>query len=429
MFNARFALRQGVALLALAVACSGAPGSNTESPPAAQGVAVTISPDSATLQPTDGQSFTASVTGTAEPSVTWSVAEGDAGGTITSDGAYTAPEAVGIFHVVAQSNVDPTSSATLKVTVSVPTRPWVRVRPRSATVAAGGSQTFTCVVVGASDKSCTWSVQEGAAGGTITSAGLYRAPSTAGSYHVVAKSHADPTRSDTAPVTVSGTPPPPPVAVTVSPGAVALAAGGSQTFTCSVTGSSDTSCTWSVQEGAAGGTVTSAGLYKAPGTAGSYHVVAKSHVDPTKSAMATATVSGAPPPPPGAVAISVTPESASADACRTATFSASVTGTSNTAVSWSVREGSAGGSVTTGGVYTAPATGGIYHVVATSAADTTKTATSAVTVSERIVSVAVSPSTTSVPTSGTAQLTSTVTTTCGSFTQTQALATGAGQAN
>jgi hypothetical protein len=46
-------------------------------------------------------------------------------------------------------------------------------------------------------------VQEGAAGGAITSAGVYTAPATAGNYHVVATSQADSTKSATATVTVT----------------------------------------------------------------------------------------------------------------------------------------------------------------------------------------------------------------------------------
>jgi hypothetical protein len=61
------------------------------------------------------------------------------------------------------------------------------------------------------------------------------------------------------------------------------------------------------------------------------------------------------------------------------TFTATVTCTTNTNVTWSVVEAN-GGSITSSGVYTAPATAGTYHVKATSAADMTKSATATVTV-------------------------------------------------
>jgi hypothetical protein len=53
-----------------------------------------------------------------------------------------------------------------------------------------------------------------------------------------------------------------------------------------------------VQEGAAGGSITSAGVYTAPAGAGTYHVVARSAADSTKVATATVTVSASTPPPP-----------------------------------------------------------------------------------------------------------------------------------
>ena len=56
-------------------------------------------------------------------------------------------------------------------------------------------------------------------------------------------------------------------------------------------------------------------------------------------------------------------------------FTAAVQGTTNQAVTWTVQEGAAGGSITAGGIYTAPALPGTYHVVATSQADPTRKAT------------------------------------------------------
>ncbi len=91
--------------------------------------------------------------------------------------------------------------------------------------------------------------------------------------------------------------PPPPVEVSINPASVTVPAGGTQTFTATVTGSTNTAVTWSVQEGAAGGTITSAGVYTAPATAGTYHVAATSQAAPTKSAVATVTVTRTQPPP------------------------------------------------------------------------------------------------------------------------------------
>ncbi|ATB46158.1 chitinase [Corallococcus macrosporus DSM 14697] len=85
----------------------------------------------------------------------------------------------------------------------------VAIHPTSATVPAGGTQAFTATVTGSANTAVTWSVQEGASGGSVTAAGLYTAPSSAGTYHVVATSQAAPTKSAVATVTVTSTPPPP----------------------------------------------------------------------------------------------------------------------------------------------------------------------------------------------------------------------------
>ncbi len=267
-------------------------------PPEPVVVAVAVSPTNAALMTGGTQSFAATVTGAADPSVAWSVQEGVAGGTITSAGVYTAPAAAGVYHVVATSNADPTKRATAIVTVVAPAPVAIAVSPTTASLTAGGTRSFSATVTNATNTSVTWAVQEGATGGTITSAGVYTAPATAGTYHVVARSVADTTKSATATVTVTAAPT---VAVAVSPTTASLSTSGARTFSATVTGSTNTSVTWSVQEGATGGSITSAGVYTAPATAGTYHVVARSAADTTKTATSTVTVTAPAPTPTGAV--------------------------------------------------------------------------------------------------------------------------------
>jgi len=98
------------------------------------------------------------------------------------------------------------------------------------------------------------------------------------------------------------------------------------------------------------------------------------------------------------VAISVSPSGATVFASgppadnwppQTATFTATVTHTSNTAVTWSVSPTTNGGSITSAGVYTAPTAAvglpGSATITATSQADTTKTATATVTITPTTV--------------------------------------------
>jgi hypothetical protein len=84
-------------------------------------VRVTVSPASATLAPGASVALTASVSGPAK-AVTWSVAETN-GGAVSSAGVYTAPQAAGVYSVVATSVADPRKSARATITVTPPPPP------------------------------------------------------------------------------------------------------------------------------------------------------------------------------------------------------------------------------------------------------------------------------------------------------------------
>jgi len=114
-----------------------------------------------------------------------------------------------------------------------------------------------------------------------------------------------------------------------------------------------------------------------------------------------------------AVVVTVSPKTATVTTGLTQQFSASVTNTSNTAVTWQVNSVT-GGNATTGtisatGLYTAPATApaGAVTVKAISAADNTKSDTATVTVA-LLVSVTMSPKTASVQAGFTKQFTAAV---------------------
>ena len=77
----------------------------------------------------------------------------------------------------------------------------VCVYPVSSTLLTGGTAQFRSIVKGASNPAVTWKVVE-AGGGFITDTGLYTAPSGAGTFHVVAVSLDNPTKSATATVRV-----------------------------------------------------------------------------------------------------------------------------------------------------------------------------------------------------------------------------------
>jgi hypothetical protein len=255
-------------------------------------ITVSVAPSSVQLQTGQPQSFLATVSGTPNSAVTWSVDEAG-GGQISAAGQYLAPTAAGSFHVRATSVADATKFAQATVTVSAAPVVAVSVNPPTAAVLTGQQEAFTATVTGSANPAVTWTVVE-AGGGSVSAAGVYTAPATAGSFHVRATSVADATKSAQATVTVTEVPV---VAVSVSPLTATVQTSQQQQFTATVTGSVNTAVTWAVVE-AGGGSVSAAGLYTAAATAGTFHVRATSVADATKSAQATVTVTSPPPSAP-----------------------------------------------------------------------------------------------------------------------------------
>jgi Bacterial Ig-like domain (group 2) len=332
-------------------------------------VSINVSPGSTSLQVGQQTQFTATVSGTTNTAVTWTTS----GGTVSSTGQYTAPSLAGTYTVTAQSLADTSKSASATVAVSQAIR--ISVSPTSASLQTGGQQQFTASVSGTTNTALTWS----ASAGTITSAGLYTAPSSAGTYTVTARSLADTSKSASATVAVSQA-----IQISVSPTSASVRTGGQQQFSAYVSGSSNTAVTWSTS----GGTITSSGLYTAPNSAGNYTVQAASVADPTKSASASIGVTAQ------AISITISPPSTAMPEQWQQQFTAAVSGTSNTGATWAVTQGS--GTITQTGLYTAPQVAETDIVSVTSQADATKSASATVTVTAlHSVSLTWSPSTSS----------------------------------
>ena len=96
----------------------------------------------------------------------------------------------------------PASSSTAS-TSSTSSAVSLAVSPAVANVTVGKTISFGIKQTGLSNKAVTWSIQEGASGGSISSYGEYTAPSTLGTYHVVATSVADATVTASATVRVT----------------------------------------------------------------------------------------------------------------------------------------------------------------------------------------------------------------------------------
>jgi hypothetical protein len=171
------------------------------------------------------------------------------------------------------------------------------------------------------------------------------------------------------------------VSVTVNPLNATLATGASQQFTAQVSGTTNTVVSWRLSSPI--GSITPAGLYTAPASLTSQttvNVIATSVADPTQSASAVVTVVPAVP----AIRVSITPGSAALKAGASQQFTAQVSGTTNTAVTW--RLSSPIGSITPAGLYTAPASltsQTTVNVIATSVADPAQSASAVVTITPK----------------------------------------------
>jgi hypothetical protein len=337
-------------------------------------VTVSVSSSSATVLIGGTQQFQATVAGSSNTAVTWSVTEGAAGGTVTSGGLYTAPAVAGTYHVVATSVAYPTLHTT--VTVTVPAVQVV-VSPTTATLNSGQTKQFTAAVTIASNTSVTWMVQEGSVGGSVNTAGLYTAGGTSGTYHVVATSVADTDKSDSATVTVTA----PPI---ISNTKVQSVTADQATISWTTDRSSDSQVSWgtttSYGSDAANSALVTAHSLVLTGLKGgtTYHY----KVSSADAAGRTYSVDYAFTTP--VLSVSLTPAAAEVLTSESLQFNAVVSNASNAGVSWSVLEfATGGGTVTAGGLYTAPRHSGTFHVVATSVADSSKTATATVTVKLR----------------------------------------------
>jgi hypothetical protein len=232
---------------------------------------VAVSPASASVQTGGSQQFSATVNGVRNTSMAWRVGGAIGGnstlGTISTSGLYSAP-AVVPSSTVTVSAVEASgslASANASVTIAIPK---VAITPLTATIAAGRSQQFTVTVTNALNKAVSWSVNGVAGGdsatGTISSTGLYYAPSApakGGSVTIAATSAADSNISAGATVTI-------PDVVTVTPASISVASGKSQQFAASINGIGSSSVLWSVGGVAGGnstlGAISAIGLYTAP---------------------------------------------------------------------------------------------------------------------------------------------------------------------
>jgi hypothetical protein len=303
--------------------------------------------------------FAATVTGTWNTAVSWSVNGASGGnaavGTITSAGVYTAPgdlPASASASVTATSVADPSKSAT--ATVAISSDILVKIMPNLAAVELGAIQAFGANVAssGHSDATLRWSISGAACPnecGAIDTNGNFTAPQilpAPASVTVTAQSVADPSKQASAAITVTSnfsltiTAPP---SVPTS-GTAAIVA----TFTPAPNSNPSETLTWSLSgpgcSGSSCGTLSTvttqfaksiaadSATYTAPSVAPTPNNVTVNVIpqaDSFKAVHATLTIA------PG-VGVSVAPATATLAASHRLTLTSAVNGSANSNVLWNV---------------------------------------------------------------------------------------------
>jgi hypothetical protein len=326
---------------------------------------VSVSPQTMPVELGAALPFAATVNSTSNPdrAVNWIVSGGgcagaacgviDPAGTYTAPQVLTAPPSVSIRAI---SVADPSKSGAAAITV---TSSFSLTVTGPASINAATSASYTAILVPAANSNpsgvISWSVSgpgcTGTACGTISSGGLYTAPSFAPApptVQITATPLADASKATAVAVSVILS-----ISVTVSPSSATVALGSAQAFHAVVTGAQDATVTWDVNGivggSAAMGTIVNSQIdpdnttYAAPvglPAGGSVMVRARSNANPNVSASATVTFTAA-------IKVTLTPSSASRAVGHRQTFMAEVNNTTNQNVTWQV-SGIAGGNISAG---------------------------------------------------------------------------------
>jgi len=419
--------------------CGGGPASVSSPPPSAPpppSITVTVTPTTGSVLLGNSQTLTATVTNTADTSVTWSVNNIPGGtpsmGTITSAGVYTAPTDLpsqAIVQVTATSQVDSSKSATAQITITSDI--GITIAPPNASIELGAVQSFHAAITSAGhpDTSVRWSLSGAAcptACGSVDLNGNYTAPGilpSATTAMLTAQSLADPSKQASAAISITSNftlqvtaPQSVPVGGAATIVATMTPVAGSNpnmvlSWSLSGPGCSSTTCgtlTVVTTQGSGGSGIADTATYTAPTTPpspDSVIVTVTPQADPTKKAQATMAVQAG-------VNVSLSPLTETLAANHRVTLTAQVFGTTNTAVNWSV-SGISGGNTSLGQIcvvgsspcqsvasgsalqvdYLAPGTipqPNPVSVMATSAADATKSASAQITIINHVL-VSVSP--------------------------------------
>jgi hypothetical protein len=319
---------------------------------------------------------------TTTPAVTFTAT----GGSITAGGLYTAGSITGTFRVIATQQGG-TLADTSAVTITAAVLTQLILNPSTASIPAGLTQQFSVSGVWSDGSATTPSVTYNVTGGSITAGGLYTAGGTTGTFRVIATQQGG-TVADTSTVTITA---PVLTQVILTPASVGLPAGGAQQFAVSGQLSDGSTNTPAVTYTATGGTITAAGLYTAGTTTGTFRVIATQQGGTLADTSAVTITSAV------LTQVILTPATASVPAGLNQQFSVSGMWSDGSTTPPSVAYTATGGTITSGGLYTAGTTTGTFRVVATQQGGTLAD-TSTVTITAPVLAqVILTPATADVP--------------------------------
>jgi hypothetical protein len=246
-------------------------------------VSVAVTPTTVTLKPSQSQVFNASVAGTANMGVTWSLSPGV--GSLATTGTtaiYTAPTTVSApqtITITATGIADTTKNASAVISLV----PALSITPSSPTLT--NSQTVTLNTSGANSSGILWSFspQVGTFVHTGTAA-VYTVPSSLSQSQTIQVKATSMSNSSLIAKAVLILVPT--VAISLAPASADLMAGGRVVISPTVTGATDTSVQWSLSPNL--GTIDSTGLYIAPASLTqdtTVTVTAMAQANPAKKAL------------------------------------------------------------------------------------------------------------------------------------------------
>lgn len=285
--------------------------------------------------------FSAVLTSGLSSSIVWSVSSGP--GTISANGLYTAPTGLssqGKATITATAAANHTISGTQDITILL--TPGITISEPTTTLPAGQTLQFSASIAGTSGNP-VWSIASGP--GTIDANGLYTAPAVSAvtantPVTVAATLSSNQSVSATQTITVI-----PSASIAIAAPSTSVNLGQTLQFAANVTGSTG-AATWSVAAGP--GTITADGLYTAPDQMPANRVVTiAATLSTDANIVASQSITLADP-----ATIGISPHTSTVDTNQSIQFTANIAQSSGTAV-WSL---SGPGTLTPGGLYTAPPT-------------------------------------------------------------------------